>query len=180
MKACPSFPGYSATEDGRIISHRRRGMRASGQSGSQSTIDPAHQYELSTFMTKKGYLTVGVVQKDGKARPVGVHQLVADAFHGPAAGRQVRHLNGNPADNRASNLAYGTALDNAQDRIDHGRYATGARHHNAKLTEDQVAAILDQRRQGVKVKDLAQQFGVSVATIEGVIYGKSYKKPVPA
>jgi hypothetical protein len=51
----------------------------------------------------------------------GVHVLVAEAFHGPRPiGYEVRHLNGNAHDNRASNLAWGTPAENAQDKRLHG------------------------------------------------------------
>ncbi|WP_366146087.1 HNH endonuclease signature motif containing protein [Paraburkholderia sp.] len=177
MRPCPSFRGYSATEDGRIISHRRRGVRTLGAvGGSVTCIDRTHCYELARTRTAKGYLTVSVVQPSGKSRPIGVHQLVADAFHGPAPnGTQVRHLNGVPSDNRYTNLAHGTALDNAQDRQRHGTYLGGSNHHSAKLKPGHAAAIRRARRFGEPVKALAKRFDVSVSTIESVIYGKSYR-----
>jgi hypothetical protein len=60
-----------------------------------------------------------------------VHELVAEAFHGPCPeGQEVRHLNGNRFDNAARNLGYGTALQNAADREAHGRTARGDRNGN--------------------------------------------------
>ncbi|AAK94350.1 HNH endonuclease [Myxococcus phage Mx8] len=119
---------------------------------------------------------MGIIVASGRARPVGVHQLVADAFHGPCpTGQQVRHLDGNPTNNVPANLAYGTALDNAADRVRHGRYMSGAQHHAAKLGADDVVDLLKRRASGERVKVLAQRFGVSVSTVESIIYGKSYK-----
>lgn len=177
MRPCPSYPGYSATTDGRVISHRRRGFRTGPfRGGSESRIDPSHTYELSQFTTKKGYKTVGISFPNGKSRPVGVHQLVADAFLGPCPeGLQVRHLNGVPSDNRPDNLRYGTHHDNARDRQVHGTYLGGSNHHNAKLTAGQASTIRRRRRLGEKVLDLAVEYGVSVSTIESIIYGKSYR-----
>ena len=173
MKQCPSFTGYSATEDGRVFSHRRRGVGK--LAGSVSTIDLDFSYELSQTTTAKGYKTVSIVLSTGKSRPLGVHQLVADAYIGPApAGLEVRHLDGNPSANHRSNLAYGTSADNAADRLRHGHYANGAAHHNAKLTSTQASEVRAKRADGTKVKVLAAEYGVSVATIESVIYGKSY------
>lgn len=52
-----------------------------------------------------------------------IHRLVCAAFHGPGPeGQEVRHLNGNPVDNRAENLAWGTRAENVQDMIRHGRH----------------------------------------------------------
>lgn len=176
MKTCPSFPGYSVTNNGEVISHRRRG--AGAQRGSVVTIDPMHQYKLTQQTTAKGYKTVAITLSNGKSRPVGAHQLVADAFHGPCpSGMQVRHLDGVPDNNRPENLSYGTALENAADRRQHGSYFGGSNHHNAKLTDSQVVAIRTRRRAGEKVKFLAHEFGVSTATIESIIYNKRYLDP---
>lgn len=50
-----------------------------------------------------------------------VHQLVARAFIGPCPpGLEVRHKDGNPANNHIDNLEYGTRADNMQDRLNHG------------------------------------------------------------
>lgn len=176
MKPCPSFPGYSATDDGRVFSHRRRGKGT--QRGSVSTIDPDFLYELSQRTTIKGYRTASIMLPNGKSRPIGVHQLVADAFHGPCPdGLVVRHLNGVPSDNSPGNLKYGTDAENADDRKRHGTYLGGSNHHNAKLTGGQAVAIRTKRRAGVRVKDLAAEFGVSVPTIESIIYNRSYLAP---
>jgi hypothetical protein len=59
-----------------------------------------------------------------------VHSLVILAFVGPRPdGEQVRHLNGNPADNRLTNLAYGTQSQNQQDSLRHGTHAQAAKTH---------------------------------------------------
>lgn len=53
-----------------------------------------------------------------------VHQLVAEAFHGPRpAGKVVRHLNGKGHDNRAENLLWGTNSENQSDSMRHGTNA---------------------------------------------------------
>jgi hypothetical protein len=160
MKPCPSFPGYSASADGAIWSSRRR----------------KRPHRLREYEGPKGYLVVSVATSTG-CRPVGVHQLVADAFLGgrPSVQHQVRHLDGNPANNCASNLAWGTAAENAADRLRHGRYERGARHPNARLTEQKVRELLERRSAGEKVRDLAKAYGVGVATVEGILYGKAWK-----
>jgi len=54
-----------------------------------------------------GYLRVGLWRDDVRETPY-VHRLVCAAFIGPCpVGMVVRHLNGDRADNRLSNLAYG-------------------------------------------------------------------------
>jgi DNA-binding NarL/FixJ family response regulator len=71
-------------------------------------------------------------------------------------------------------LAYGSHLDNANDRIIHKRYASGESHSNSKLIAEQVLEIKILRESGEKVKAIADKFQVSISTIEGIIYGKTY------
>lgn len=74
--------------------------------------------------TKRGgYLEVSLYLRGGRrSTERKVHQLVLAAFVGPLpAGQVVRHLNGNPTDNRLLNLAYGTQSENAFDTVRHGR-----------------------------------------------------------
>ncbi|WP_373695084.1 NUMOD4 motif-containing HNH endonuclease [Actinomycetospora aeridis] len=56
-----------------------------------------------------------------------VHRLVCEAFHGapPDSGTVVRHLDGDPTNNQASNVRWGTALENADDTRLHGRHSPG-------------------------------------------------------
>jgi molybdenum cofactor biosynthesis enzyme MoaA len=59
-----------------------------------------------------------------------VHHLVAELFIGPRPeGHQVRHFDGNSANNAATNLRYGTQSENELDKVRHGT------HRNAGRTE---------------------------------------------
>jgi len=60
-----------------------------------------------------------------------VHALVCAAFHGPKPSPElwVRHLNGISTDNRAENLRWGTAAENAQDTIRHGHHRGASMTH---------------------------------------------------
>jgi hypothetical protein len=71
--------------------------------------------------TAGGYPQLHLRDHNSVKKHLNVHPLVATAFHGPRPdGHECRHLNGDPTDNRAVNLCWGTAAENAQDRIDHG------------------------------------------------------------
>jgi len=101
--------GYQVLDNGRVLSHsnwRGRGTRPLtwGDDGS-------------------GYPVVRMLCEDGKRRKFKVHQLVCAKFHGPRPSdkHEVRHLDGNPRNNNANNLAWGTKSDNARDRVKHGR-----------------------------------------------------------
>ena len=76
-----------------------------------------------------GYPYVGL-RKDGKVHTKRVHALVALAFIGPRPERmEVCHGNGNPADNRLSNLRYDTRSANSIDRTRHGRNKDAIKTH---------------------------------------------------
>lgn len=78
-----------------------------------------------------------------------VHQVVAEAFHGPRpAGLETRHLDGDLLNNRSENLAYGTHGDNVADSVLHGT------HPNASKAECPVGHPLDdgyRNRRGARV-----------------------------
>lgn len=102
----PTFPGYEASDDGRIRSRR---------------------CELKPWVTN-GYLTVGL-RRDGRTFRRSVHRLVLLAFRGiPADGMDACHRNGRRQDNRLSNLYWGTRSANIRDAVAHGT------HNNARKT----------------------------------------------
>ena len=71
---------------------------------------------------KDGYRAVDL-WRDGKGFTRKVHHLVLLAFgHERPEGAVVRHLNADRADNRLSNLQWGTILENHDDRRKHGWY----------------------------------------------------------
>lgn len=116
-RAVVSVPGYAVTSDGRVFSvawnWRGYGRR-----------------ELAQCINQDGYPYVRLQERGGKRRLIPVHRLVADAFlpPRPSLNHETRHLNGNPRDNRVSNLAWGTKKENAADKERHGRTSRGERH----------------------------------------------------
>lgn len=74
---------------------------------------------LKPAPTSFGYPSV-VLCKNAEQKTRAVHVLVCATFHGPSAGLEVRHLNGNPSDCRAINLAWGTHAENMADKAIHG------------------------------------------------------------
>jgi len=109
-----------------------------------------------------------------------VSWLVADAFLPAKAPTDevVRHLNDDPSDNRACNLARGTYSDNMTDSMRNKgrRYPTGIACYNAKLTENQVLEI---RRlyatENFSKRELARRFGVSDAMIGKIVRRQAWR-----
>lgn len=70
-----------------------------------------------------GYLRVHL-SRDGVRRHRKIHVLVARAFLGERPpGLEVRHLDGNHANNVITNLTYGTRSENQLDRVRHGTHS---------------------------------------------------------
>jgi hypothetical protein len=118
---------------------------------------------------------------NGKNHKCLVHRLVAEAFHGKApAGMMVRHLDGNSFNNRADNLAWGTAKENAADSMAHGTaFITGQGRVEAVLTDEEVYDVWKRAQEGEPALQIHKDYShVSYATIRFIVSGKSRKKTV--
>lgn len=114
----PEFLGqYEASCIGRIRSIDRVVRRPSG-----FTQKWRGQLISTRQSNRDGYRITYLRTADGVERRRTVHTLVAAAFYGPRPeGMVTRHLNGDSLDNRVENLRHGTAAENAQDTVRHGR-----------------------------------------------------------
>lgn len=67
----------------------------------------------------------------GRGAPRFLHQIVLEAFAGsrPSPKHQCRHLDGNPQNNRAANLAWGTVTENLLDAVRHGTHGQARKTH---------------------------------------------------
>lgn len=121
---------------------------------------------LRPRLSPKGYQVVTI----SGSGPVFVHGLVAAAFLGKKPeNSQVRHLNGDPSDARADNLAYGTQSENEHDKYRYGD------QRGRKLSAQDVRSIRKRGANGEKAKDLAKEYGVTARMIECIIQGAYYK-----
>lgn len=112
----PGYEGlYEVSDHGRVRSLDRIVVRSDGTKSPY----PGKLFILQV-QEKSGYVMTGL-SRGGKKRTFDVHRLVASAFLGPCPeGMEVCHNNGDPTDNRAGNLRYGTKHSNFQDTILHG------------------------------------------------------------
>ena len=152
-KAIPGFEGlYEADDAGEIWRVGRR------------KLVPSLVY---------GYPRVTLSKRNVKTNHF-VHVLVLTTFVGPCPdGMESRHRDGARTNAALSNLHWGTAQQNADDRQTHGTVARGEGHGMVKLTEAQVREIKASRHE--KVKDLAWRFEVSSPTIEAIRYGRLWR-----
>ncbi|WP_197515486.1 NUMOD4 motif-containing HNH endonuclease [Mycobacterium sp. E1747] len=109
---------YEVSDQGQIRSLERTIVRKDGR------VQIAKGCVLRHGTAGAGYAAVGL-HRNGTALTRYVHALVMEAFVGSRPpGYQTRHLNGNPRDCRLVNLAYGTAVENAADKVLHGTART--------------------------------------------------------
>lgn len=105
---------------------------------------------------------------------VRVHRLVATAFvPNPNCLPCVRHLDGNPGNNHADNLAWGSYKQNEHDKKRHGTW--WLRMGGSVLNEEQVKEIRLRYEAGERQRDLATEFGVSRPTITRAINGSTWR-----
>ena len=150
-----SYEGlYEVSNTGRV----RSCTKTISSYGGRRYIKPGR--ELKLIPDKDGYGRVNL-SKNGTAKRKHVHVLVLEAFGGPRPGGCVcRHLDGNPKNNNAENLAWGTPSENHRDCYDYG-----GRHGRGKLTRDQVLEIRSRLANGERQADLAREYGVDFMNI---------------
>ncbi len=161
VRPIPDFPGYYVTRDGRIISIRGR-------------FGIPTPRVLKTSVDHDGYHKVTLMRDGKKQNSRKAHLYVADAFLPPAPfeGAVVRHWDGNPNNNDASNLVWGSQLENHQDRERHRRTARGERL--SKLTEDDAREIKRRLAAGEIARSIAEDYGVSRRLISDIKIGKAW------
>ena len=110
---------YEVTQDGRVFSIDSN-WRGYGRR------------ELSQHPNSHGYPSVRMYVHGARKRML-VHALVATKYlpPRPTENHQIRHLDGNKLNNNVSNLAWGTAKENAADRKLHGMTSCGVKHSKA-------------------------------------------------
>jgi hypothetical protein len=145
----PKIDGLYATEDGRIFAELRPSPRGGG-------------YHLIRTPFKG-------------ARRVARHTLVLETFHGERPpGAVARHLDGDPGNDSAANLAWGSPKENAEDTIAHGRTTKGTRNARAKMSEEVAREILVRRQNGESGRSLAHEFGVTEAAVCDLHKGRTW------
>lgn len=102
---------YEVSSDGQVRSLPRPGARRNRIYAGRT---------LKQRVRLDGHPEVGLSRVGAQSTRT-VHQLVCEAFHGARPdGMEVRHLDGNPANNNASNLAWGNRSENELDKVRHG------------------------------------------------------------
>jgi hypothetical protein len=104
-RTIPGFSKYEACEDGRVRRFQANAVR--------------YPAEMKSRLGRDDYLFIALYDDAGIQRSKNLHRLIALAFHGepPADRPYACHRDGNPRNNHARNLYWGSARDNARDWI---------------------------------------------------------------
>lgn len=134
--------------------------------GSNGVSRKLREKILKQRCDQDGYPLVHIDAKTTK-----VPKIVAEAFIGQRpSGMEIRHLDGDPRNNKIENLAYGTHSENVLD----GYSYCGKIRKNQKLTCKQVLEIVTRMSRGEQSRKLSIEYGVSQTLIWDIKHGKSY------
>lgn len=154
-KPIPGFDGYYASEDGQMLSYVK--SKAKPRILHQSSTPDGHKY---VFLTK-----------GEKQIKMFVHRAILMAWvRMPNPGEEARHLNDKPWENGVSNLAWGTRIENVDDKRRNGGLPVGERAGTHKLTEQQVLEIRKLHGK-MPLREIAAKYGVSHTTIRRAALG---------
>lgn len=141
-----------------------------GVYGIQSKIGNEWKKLKTVKNPKSGYMQVNI-----HGRLIRVNRLIAFNFlQNPLCYPEVHHINGKRDDNRVENLRWGNQKQNAEDRKIHGNNAEGIKLKTAKLNEEKVRAIREERS-FMSLNQLKNKYGVSRKLILLVCQRKIWK-----
>ena len=157
----PGYEGYyQASNRGRIRSIDRT-VRSKGSGVRKQRGQTMHLGICGGY----GYLKVAL-RRGGTSKTFYVHKLVALTWLGPyPLGQQVRHGSNGHLDNSVENLCYGTATENARDRVRDGT-----------MFNDAVRGV--RRSDGVEfvtMADAARESNCDASNIAACCRGDRYK-----
>lgn len=118
---------------------------------------------------KKGYLFI-VLSKMPIRRKTSIHRLVAETFiPNPENKSQVNHKNGIKINCAVDNLEWNTASENLYHAFKNGiRTDKGDNHYNCKIKQTDKIEIKRLKREGVRLRTIAQRYNVSESLISQI------------
>lgn len=147
----PGWETYRAGSDGSIWSGLIRGRQTVGKTWRR----------LCPSIDSHGYLRVTLYSPTGEKKTRKVHRLILETFFGPRPAEDdgCRHLDGDKRNCSISNLCWGTAIENAEDKLKHSTQPLGEKCHLAKYS-DAVIEIVRSLKGKQSRGEVAAKFGM--------------------
>lgn len=151
-KTVPEYEGwYEVSDQGNVRSIERTVQDSLGKHrrmpGKPIRITKKHRHYCVTLSRGRT-----------DCRSVYVHHLVLLAFVGPRPdGQLARHLDDDPANNRLTNLAYGTPSENNFDAVRNGRNSFANRTHCIRGHQFDTASVRGQSRRCAECAHIRRQ-----------------------
>jgi len=174
----PGFVGYYRVSDmGRVKSITRR---VKYKDGRQRTV-PGKIRPVFSAEDGRKYVNLG---KKNKWKFRRVHQLVLITFVGECPeGMEGCHWDGDPSNNRLSNLRWDTRAGNMKDCVRHGTLVIpnlkGESIGNSKIKNAQIPEIHAAYAGGKTSRQIAEDFGVDKGTILEILNGRTFIEHQP-
>ncbi len=120
---------------------------------------------LKSHTNQNGYQMVNIVFDNGTRRNCMIHRLVMETFvsvfGGDEINYEVNHMDANKNNNALNNLEWMTRSENLQHARDNGLFKNTRNGKVFKLTDSQVNEILEFRKLGFTIKEIAASYRVS-------------------
>lgn len=153
--------------------------------GRVRSLDRLTNAKCGSLATRKGRVLVPQVAPNGYLKVSltagsvrvqrNIHVLVCQSFIGVReVSAHVRHLNGDQKDNRLSNLMYGSAKENAEDKIRHGTVLLGEKAPRATIS-DFTAVLISEALRSKPNAVVAREFNVSPTVVYGIKTKKTFR-----
>lgn len=157
VKDIKGFEGiYAVTDEGHVISLYRTWRDVTGRMRCMGSR------VMACNPCKRGYVKVHLSAPDRPHRETDIHRLVAEAFCFPYSGEEVNHIDGNPSNNKASNLEWSTS--------DANRLHATLRKQHVYLTAVQIMEV-QRLFDTMPTSVLAERFNVHKDTIDRIARG---------
>lgn len=167
----PGYDGYEVSDFGNIRSYYLKGNHKQKRSPHPRTL-------AKRSRANGAYPSVSLPHPEtGNYHSKAIHRLVMLAFVGPCPeGMEVAHLNGDPADNRLSNLRYVTHQENESHKLGHGTTGHGERNSVAKLQGWQVAEVKFLAGKSVPQGKIAALFDIGHKQVNDILRERSWSQ----
>lgn len=154
------------------LSKRNQALAKAYQAGyrvnDEGTVTTPSGTVIEGHKKPSGYVGISV-KCNGFQAEVAIHRLYAYQIHGEAIfdkAVQVRHLDGNPSNNKPSNIAIGSISDNEMDKPEsvRKRSATLASHTHHDQSR-WIPVDHDRYHLGMSYNELNRKYGIAKGTL---------------